>query len=88
LIKALQQGWIAGAGLDVFEKEPIDSDNLLLSIPTVIATPHVAYYSVASLKKLKSSVGQEVARALSGFWPKHVVNKSVVPKVSLRKSED
>jgi len=85
LIKALQQGWLAGAGLDVFEKEPLESESPLLSMSNVIVSPHVAYYSKASLKRLKSSVGQEVARVLAGFWPKHAVNRSVVPKVSLRK---
>jgi D-3-phosphoglycerate dehydrogenase len=41
LIKALQEGWIAGAGLDVFEQEPPDQNNPLLRMDNVILTPHV-----------------------------------------------
>src|SRR5665213_3023056 len=42
MIKALQQGWIAGAGLDVLETEPPDPGNALLRMDNVILTPHVA----------------------------------------------
>ncbi len=83
LIKALQEKWIAGAGLDVFEKEPVDSANPLLKMDNVIVTPHSAFYSDAASKRLRTRVGQEAARVLSGRWPKNVVNKSVKPKVNL-----
>ena len=42
LIKALKEGWIAGAGLDVFEKEPLPEDNPLWDLDNVIITPHMA----------------------------------------------
>ena len=42
LIDALQEGRIAGAGLDVFEQEPVDPDNPLLKMDNVVVTPHVA----------------------------------------------
>ncbi len=87
LIKALKEKWIAGAGLDVFEKEPIDPDNPLLKMENVIVTPHSASYSVTSFERLRRSVGQEVARVLSGWWPKNVVNRSVNPKVGLKKED-
>jgi len=85
LIKALQEKWIAGAGLDVFEKEPIDSDNPLLKMDNVVVTPHSASYSDEAFKLNRVIVGQEAARVLSGRWPKNVVNKSVKPKVNLVK---
>ncbi|GAI03883.1 unnamed protein product, partial [marine sediment metagenome] len=81
LIKALQEKWIAGAGLDVFEKEPIDSDNPLLKMDNVVVTPHFASSSDAASERLRTNVGQEAARVLSGQWPKNVVNKTVKPKV-------
>jgi len=84
LIKALQERWIAGAGLDVFEKEPIDADNPLLKMDNVVVTPHSAGYSDVSFKRRGTWVGQEIARVLSGHWPKNVVNKSVKPKVILK----
>ena len=85
LIKALQEKWIAGAGLDVFEKEPVDLDNPLLKMDNVVVAPHSAGYSDASFKRLRTSVGQEAARVLSGRWPKNPVNKSVKPKINLVK---
>ena len=83
LIKALQEKWIAGAGLDVFDKEPVDTDNPLLKMDNVVVSPHTAYYSDASAKQVRIRVGQEVASVLSGRWPKNVVNKTVKPKVNL-----
>jgi len=85
LIKALQEKRIAGAGLDVFEKEPVDSDNPLLKMDNVVVTPHSASYSEAAFKRCRTSVGQEAAGVLNGQWPKNVVNKSVKPKVNLVK---
>ena len=77
LIKALQEKWIAGAGLDVFEKEPVDSDNPLLKMDNVVVTPHCASYSDAAFKQLRTIVGQEAVRVLSGQRPKNMVNESV-----------
>ena len=42
LIKALKEGWIAGAGLDVFEKEPLPDENPMWDLDNVIITPHIA----------------------------------------------
>jgi len=85
LIKALQEKWIAGAGLDVFEKEPVDPDNPLLKMDNVVVTPHSASYSDVAFKLNRVIVGQEAARVLSGRWPKNPVNKSVKPKINLVK---
>jgi len=85
LIKALQEKWIAGAGLDVFEKEPIDSDNPLLKMDNVVVMPHSASYSDVAFSLPAKIVLQEAARVLSGQWPKNVVNKAVKPKVNLVK---
>ena len=85
LIKALQEKWIAGAGLDVFEKEPIDPDNPLLKMDNVVVMPHSASYSDKAFSLPAKIVLQETARVLSGRWPKNVVNKSVKPKVNLVK---
>ena len=87
LIKALQEKWIAGAGLDVFEKEPVTLDNPLLKMDNVVVTPHSASYSEASFKRQRTSVGQEAARVICGYWPKNWVNKTVKPKVNLVKGE-
>ena len=85
LIKALREKWIAGAGLDVFEKEPIDPNNPLLKMDNVVLTPHYAVHTSTAMKRLRVSVAQEAARVLTGKWPRHWVNKGVKPKVPLAK---
>jgi D-3-phosphoglycerate dehydrogenase len=87
LIKALSEKKIAGAALDVFEKEPVDHDNPLLKMDTVIVLPHTASFSDDTYSRLRTCVGQEAARVLSGYWPKNVVNRTVKPKVELKKRE-
>src|SRR5207253_875241 len=85
LIRALQEGKLAGAGLDVQEKEPPDPDNPLLRMDNVILTPHVASASALASRERARWMGIEVARVLHGQWPLHgLVNKSVTPKVPLR----
>ena len=86
LIKALQEKRIAGAGLDVFEKEPVDPDNPLLKMDNVICIPHTASYSDAAIKVSPVAVGKSVAQVLSGNWPRNIVNEEVKPKSPLKKS--
>ncbi len=83
LIRALGEKRIAGAGLDVFEKEPVDPENPLLKMDNVIVLPHSASYSDAAFIRLRRCVGQEAARVLSGKSPKNVVNKSCRPKIGI-----
>ena len=87
LIKALQEKRIAGAGLDVFEKEPVDPANPLLKMDNVVVTPHSASYSDAAFSRLRRSVGKEAARVLMGKYPRNWVNKDVKPKTKLVKGE-
>jgi D-3-phosphoglycerate dehydrogenase len=83
LIKALQEGWIAGAGLDVTEKEPADADNPLLEMENVILTPHVASASSRMSPEARRRVGQEISLVLSGRWPRTCVNPGVLAKTDL-----
>jgi D-3-phosphoglycerate dehydrogenase len=85
LIKALQQGWIAGAGLDVLEIEPPKPDNPLLKMDNVILSPHVASASARFDPARRRRVGQEIALALQGMWPRSPVNPSVLEKGDLRR---
>lgn len=85
LIKALQQKWIAGAGLDVFETEPVADDNPMLKMDNVIMLPHSGSYSDAALDVQPVNPAQEVGRILSGHWPKNPVNRDVKPRVALEK---
>ena len=74
LIRALEVGRIAGAGLDVFEKEPPAPDNPLLHMDNVTVTPHAADYSDRSRAYLRWRVGKAAAELLQGIWPENVVN--------------
>ena len=85
LIHALQEGWIAAAGLDVLEKEPPDPENPLLHMDNVILTPHVASASARMAPESRRRVGQEIALVLTGRWPKSCVNPSVLDKTDLRR---
>lgn len=77
LYRALQEGWLAGAALDVMEKEPPDPDHPLLSLPNVIITPHMAWYSEESAVDLQRMAAEEVARVLRGEEPLWCLNREV-----------
>jgi phosphoglycerate dehydrogenase-like enzyme len=62
LITALQEKWIAGAGLDVFEAEPLPVDSPLWDMENVIITPHMAGFSGKSLADLRIGVFNENLR--------------------------
>src|SRR5882724_6640928 len=83
LIKALQEGWIAAAGLDVLEQEPPAPGNPLLRMDNVILTAHVASASARFDPVRKRRVGQEIAVVLGGRWPRSCVNPSVLEKSGL-----
>lgn len=74
LIEALENGEIAGAGLDVFESEPIAKNSKLLQMDNVIATPHCAWYSEEAISTLQRKVVEEVVNILSGNKPFHCTN--------------
>jgi len=83
LIKALEEGWIAAAGLDVLETEPPAPTNPLLRMDNVILTAHVASASARFDPARRRRVGQEIALVLRGRWPRSCVNPAVLPKTSL-----
>jgi D-3-phosphoglycerate dehydrogenase len=78
LARALRDGTIAGAGIDVLPTEPPPADSLLLAQENLILTPHAAFYSEESLIDLQVQAAQEVARVLSGQRPVSVVNPQVL----------
>ena len=83
LIKALQEGWIAGAALDVLETEPVHLENPLLVMDNVILTAHVASASSRFDVARKRRVGAELALVLSGKWPRACVNPAILEKSKL-----
>lgn len=77
LIWALQNQEIAFAALDVLETEPPQKDSPLLQMDNVMITPHTAWYSTASQKKLQSTVAEDVVRVLQGKIPGNLVNREL-----------
>ncbi len=66
LIRALREGWIAGAGLDVTEEEPLPSDSPLYTMPNVILTPHVSGASVNYDARLTELFADNLRRFRAG----------------------
>lgn len=80
LIRALKRKKIAGVGLDVFAKEPIDLGNPLLKFENVVVTPHCAGNSEEALRATSLMVSQEVMRILRDKIPKNLVNRQQLIK--------
>lgn len=77
LIRALKEGLIAGAGIDVTVEEPIGADNPLITMPNVILTGHSAFYSTTSDKELFVKPMTQVVMALMGKWPVYGLNPEI-----------
>ena len=84
LAKALDDGEIAGAGIDVLEGEPPDPNHPLRSARNAVITPHTAFYSEESLEELQRRTAQCAADVLRGKVPENVYNPDVLPGTDLR----
>ncbi|QKG84294.1 phosphoglycerate dehydrogenase [Kroppenstedtia pulmonis] len=78
LFKAIQSGKVAGAALDVFEKEP-PGDHPLFSLPQVIATPHLGASTQEAQENVAVDVSEEVMHILRGEAFKNAVNLPSIP---------
>ncbi len=74
LIRALQKGLIAGAGLDVYEVEPVTGDNPLLSMENVIALPHIGSQTVESQHVTQIQAIENLKQFLEGKVPVNCLN--------------
>ena len=75
LADALARGHLLGAGLDVFEQEPVDPSHPLLALPNVVATDHTAWYSEQAVADLQRKAAEEIARVFAGDPPINWVNR-------------
>ena len=80
LYVALKERWIAGAALDVMEKEPPDWENLLPKLDNLIITPHISFYSEESYVELKTKTAKAVLSVLKGGLPRAMVNPQAANK--------
>lgn len=88
LADTLAKGGITGAGLDVFEEEPLPPKSPLLRLDNVILTPHTAGYSDESSRRLRVEVGRAAAAVLAGRLPRYVANPDVRGRIELLPAEE
>jgi len=81
LIEALSLHRIAGAGIDVFEREPVAPDNELLKLENTIVTPHHVCLTDECINTVAASVFTACRDVAAGRVPKNVVNQEVLGKV-------
>ncbi|MEM2691085.1 MAG: NAD(P)-dependent oxidoreductase, partial [Candidatus Bathyarchaeia archaeon] len=78
LYKALKEGWIAGAALDVFEQEPTPMDNPLLKLDNIVVAPHIASASYETRSKMAEMVAENLVAFFEGRQPPNLVNPEVI----------
>ncbi len=80
LITALQNKWIGGAAIDVFEEEPVSPKNPLLDMTNVIITPHIAGITVQSSSQRGEEIAKRLLAIFSGEKPPGLINPEVWPE--------
>ena len=78
LAKALKEGWIAGAAIDVYEKEPIAVDDPLLQLDNIVLVPHIGSASRAARSKMGEVAAKNLVSILKGEQPISLVNNDVL----------
>ena len=81
LVDALRSGHLAGAGLDVFEVEPLPLDSPLRSLDNVVLAPHRAGATLDADARLIEVIGENLMRVLDGQPPVNVVNGVIAARV-------
>ena len=74
LIRALQDGRIAGAGLDVYDPEPPEASNPLLGMPNVVVTPHIASNTLEGIARMSNAVVDQIELLLRGARPTSLID--------------
>jgi phosphoglycerate dehydrogenase-like enzyme len=76
LIQALREGWIAGAGLDVFEEEPLPSESPLWEMEDVLISPHVAGFTPRYDERAVALFAENLRRYVEGKPLLNLVDKA------------
>ncbi|MCT1777224.1 C-terminal binding protein [Brachybacterium sp. p3-SID957] len=76
--RALRSGKMKGAGLDVFEHEPLPADSPLMDCPSATLTPHASWYSEQSYSELKRRVTEAVAAVIHDEQPRDLLNPAAL----------
>lgn len=78
MVEALRKGEIAGAGLDVFEREPLDPGSPLLTLPNVVATPHIGGVTEQNYDGIARVLADNFLRVKNGQTPRYCVNEALL----------
>ncbi len=84
LLRALREGWIAGAALDVYGEEPLPEHHPLRYAPNVLLSPHQALFSLETGERISHACAQAVLDLMQGRRPHHVLNPDVFQSPALR----
>ena len=82
LIEALRSGHLAGAGLDVFDREPLPADHPFRSLPNVVVTPHIGYVTSDGFRAAWQRMAQDVAAYLAGSPIRVVTDPADLPPMA------
>lgn len=78
LVKALREGWIAGAGLDVFEEEPLNPNHPLTALKNAVLVPHIGSATYEARHAMAEAVAENLIAFYEGKIPPNLVNKEVI----------
>ena len=81
LFRACSEGWICGAGLDVYEKEPVPMDEPLLKLENVVMMPHIGSATQRSREGMALLAATNLIEALEGRVPPNLVNPEVLKRI-------
>ena len=81
LFRACSEGWIYGAGLDVYEREPIPMDEPLLGLENVVMMPHIGSAAKRSREGMATLAAMNLLEALEGRVPPNLVNPDVLTRL-------
>jgi len=84
LLRALEEKWIAGAALDVFESEPLPVDSPLFAHDNLVMTPHIGGLTIEAREELSWSAANQILQVLRGERPPHLVNEDIWGRVEGR----
>ena len=87
LARALDEGWIAGAALDVYGEHPLADDSPLRTLDNVILTPHAAALTQESTRKMSLGAARQVLQLIAGERPEHLVNPEVWARFERRRAD-
>jgi D-3-phosphoglycerate dehydrogenase / 2-oxoglutarate reductase len=88
LIERLRDGRLAGAGVDVFEREPPPEDLGYFELPNVVLSPHTGAHTDAAMERMAVGAAEAIVAVLHGQPPAHVLNPAALAAQALPADED